>query len=167
MIPQNANPEPINTSSSPPEDLLDGFASTNELRSRKIDRDISTTAAARERTIDDDKVVVGMNDNQEEDPEVIKDRLNQDFRLPLIFFMLSFIFPPLGWVGFMRARDSPRDTPRGAWAFRSCAMGSFLAFAYTLTAACLVGHFRQLSDSDATDWGCGFGGKCPLFKDDV
>lgn len=101
----------------------------------------------------------------EEDPEVVKNRHNQNIRLPLTFFLLSFIFPPLGWIGFMKARDSPRETPRGKWAFRACALGSFLAFAYTLIAACLVGHYGQLSDSDATDWGCGFGGKCPLFKE--
>eukprot|EP01054_Gregarina_sp_Poly1_P005340 Gregarina_sp_Poly_1__5339@NODE_2820_length_1680_cov_196_265344_g1778_i0_p2_GENE_NODE_2820_length_1680_cov_196_265344_g1778_i0NODE_2820_length_1680_cov_196_265344_g1778_i0_p2_ORF_typecomplete_len177_score24_82_NODE_2820_length_1680_cov_196_265344_g1778_i011071637 len=115
----------------------------------------------------EDKVALGLDDADvdDTDPEAIKNRRNQDIRLPLLFFCLSFIFPPLGWIGFMRARDSPRDTPRGAWAFRSCALGSFLAFVYTFTAACVVGHLGQLSDSEATDWGCGFGGKCPLFKD--
>eukprot|EP01053_Blabericola_migrator_P001661 Blabericola_migrator_1__1660@NODE_1445_length_4532_cov_230_960806_g958_i0_p4_GENE_NODE_1445_length_4532_cov_230_960806_g958_i0NODE_1445_length_4532_cov_230_960806_g958_i0_p4_ORF_typecomplete_len194_score6_33DUF3169/PF11368_8/0_18_NODE_1445_length_4532_cov_230_960806_g958_i017582339 len=100
----------------------------------------------------------------EEDADDIKARKDQNYRIPLICFFLSFILPPIGWVGFMISRDSPRETPRGAWAFRSCAVGSLMSFLYTLLAACLVGHYGQLSDTSATAWGCGFGGKCPLFK---
>eukprot|EP01057_Protomagalhaensia_wolfi_P001401 Protomagalhaensia_wolfi_Nauph_80__1400@NODE_183_length_3259_cov_1110_229503_g138_i0_p4_GENE_NODE_183_length_3259_cov_1110_229503_g138_i0NODE_183_length_3259_cov_1110_229503_g138_i0_p4_ORF_typecomplete_len161_score20_01DUF998/PF06197_13/0_0057_NODE_183_length_3259_cov_1110_229503_g138_i015652047 len=136
-----------------------GSASGDRLRKPQTqDRDVTTTQAP----ADDNTVVVPAD--ADEDPEIIKDRKNQQYAHLVLYFWFSFLLPPLGWVGFVRHRDAPRDTPRGRWAFRACCLGSFLAFAYTFAAACVVGHFGQFQDTDATDWGCGFGGKCPLFS---
>eukprot|EP01056_Protomagalhaensia_sp_Gyna25_P000585 Protomagalhaensia_sp_Gyna_25__584@NODE_1275_length_1990_cov_719_168631_g1017_i0_p3_GENE_NODE_1275_length_1990_cov_719_168631_g1017_i0NODE_1275_length_1990_cov_719_168631_g1017_i0_p3_ORF_typecomplete_len167_score17_71_NODE_1275_length_1990_cov_719_168631_g1017_i027503 len=149
----------MSTAQSDPKNEV-GSTSGDRLRKPVQDRDVTTTQGPGS----DDNAVLVPAEAADEDPEVIKDRRNQQYGHLIFYFWLSFLLPPLGWIGFVRHRDAPRDTPRGRWAFRACCLGSFLAFAYTFVAACIVGHYGQFQDTDASDWGCGFGGRCPLFS---
>lgn len=91
-------------------------------------------------------------------------KMAQNAKAPRIWCALAFIFPPLGWVGFVIHRKWPKNTPRGKWAHRACAIGSLLAFLYTFVAAALVGHYGQNSPNENGYKGCGFGGPCPPFS---
>ncbi|AFZ78996.1 hypothetical protein BEWA_018410 [Theileria equi strain WA] len=93
---------------------------------------------------------IGENDSLEpEDEKILKLRLlENDVKLPMIVFFLTFIFPPLGFVMFLPNRSLNRASLRYKWFNRSLILGSALSVIYAYILCSLLHHYVFFAKTD-------------------
>ncbi|UKK02318.1 hypothetical protein MACK_001674 [Theileria orientalis] len=81
-------------------------------------------------------------DEEEEEDEGTKKRrlIENNIKLPLIVFVLTFLFPPLGFIFFLINKSLNKKSRRYAWFKRSLGLGSALAVIYMLIIASVLHH---------------------------
>ncbi|BAM39830.1 hypothetical protein TOT_020000101 [Theileria orientalis strain Shintoku] len=81
-------------------------------------------------------------DEEDEEDEGTKRRrlLENNIKLPLIVFFLTFLFPPLGFICFLINKSLNKKSRRYAWFRRALGLGSALSVIYMLIIASVLHH---------------------------